>query len=116
MHLLIISLFDHRAAYDIIRGESVAIKKLCRPFQNVTHAKRAFREFILMKKCHHKNVSLLSCFGQCLGRVKILNISGRLEESCLKCVFFLHDQSKGMLYISRNFCRWSDAIPSRKQH
>lgn len=51
------------AAYDIIRGESVAIKKLCRPFQNVTHAKRAFREFILMKKCHHKNIiGLLNVF------------------------------------------------------
>ena len=35
---------------------NVAIKKLSRPFQNVTHAKRAYREFKLMKIVNHKNV------------------------------------------------------------
>ena len=51
----------------------VAIKKLCRPFQNVTHAKRAYREFKLMKLVRHKNVSLnysneiiLSELGKCV--------------------------------------------------
>ena len=38
----------------------MAIKKLSRPFQNVTHAKRAYREFVLMKLVNHKNVSILS--------------------------------------------------------
>ncbi|VDM97507.1 unnamed protein product [Thelazia callipaeda] len=36
------------AAHDTLRDEQVAIKKLSRPFQNVTHAKRAYREFKLM--------------------------------------------------------------------
>lgn len=42
---------------DTITQQSVAIKKLSRPFQNVTHAKRAYREFKLMKLVNHKNVS-----------------------------------------------------------
>ncbi len=46
------------AAYDSITQQNVAIKKLSRPFQNVTHAKRAYREFKLMKLVNHKNVSL----------------------------------------------------------
>ncbi|KAG0724144.1 Stress-activated protein kinase JNK [Chionoecetes opilio] len=45
------------AAYDSVTQQSVAIKKLSRPFQNVTHAKRAYREFKLMKLVNHKNVS-----------------------------------------------------------
>ena len=36
--------------------QNVAIKKLSRPFQNVTHAKRAYREFKLMKLVNHKNI------------------------------------------------------------
>ncbi|PAA72747.1 hypothetical protein BOX15_Mlig028252g1 [Macrostomum lignano] len=51
------------AAFDAIRGENVAIKKLARPFQNVTHAKRAYREFVLMKLVNHKNIiGLLNAF------------------------------------------------------
>ena len=46
------------AAYDTVNGQNVAIKKLSRPFQNVTHAKRAYREFVLMKLVNHKNVSI----------------------------------------------------------
>ncbi|XP_026686134.1 stress-activated protein kinase JNK-like isoform X2 [Diaphorina citri] len=45
------------AAYDTATQQNVAIKKLSRPFQNVTHAKRAYREFKLMKLVNHKNVS-----------------------------------------------------------
>ncbi|GFT69193.1 stress-activated protein kinase JNK [Nephila pilipes] len=44
------------AAYDTVTRQNVAIKKLSRPFQNVTHAKRAYREFKLMKLVNHKNV------------------------------------------------------------
>lgn len=41
----------------------VAIKKLSRPFQNVTHAKRAFREFKIMQLVNHKNIiGLLDAF------------------------------------------------------
>lgn len=46
------------AAYDTTTRQNVAIKKLSRPFQNVTHAKRAYREFVLMKLVNHKNVCL----------------------------------------------------------
>ncbi|GFR60465.1 mitogen-activated protein kinase [Elysia marginata] len=45
------------AAIDNQTDTNVAIKKLSRPFQNVTHAKRAYREFVLMKLVNHKNVS-----------------------------------------------------------
>lgn len=48
----------HSAAYDTVTQQNVAIKKLSRPFQNVTHAKRAYREFKLMKLVNHKNVSV----------------------------------------------------------
>ncbi|XP_048590112.1 stress-activated protein kinase JNK isoform X2 [Nematostella vectensis] len=51
------------AAIDTVTGEKVAIKKLSRPFQNVTHAKRAFRELVLMRMVNHKNIiGLLNVF------------------------------------------------------
>ncbi|KAL3877634.1 hypothetical protein ACJMK2_035334 [Sinanodonta woodiana] len=51
------------AAYDRETDQNVAIKKLSRPFQNVTHAKRAYREFVLMKLVNHKNIiGLLNAF------------------------------------------------------
>lgn len=51
------------AAFDTVTRQNVAIKKLTRPFQNVTHAKRAYREFKLMKLVNHKNIiGLLNVF------------------------------------------------------
>nr|BAI87826.1 c-jun N-terminal kinase [Penaeus japonicus] len=51
------------AAYDSVTQQNVVIKKLSRPFQNVTHAKRAYREFKLMKLVNHKNIiGLLNAF------------------------------------------------------
>ncbi|XP_065319288.1 stress-activated protein kinase JNK-like isoform X2 [Gordionus sp. m RMFG-2023] len=51
------------ASYDSVLERNVAIKKLSRPFQNVTHAKRAYREFVLLKLVNHKNIiSLLNAF------------------------------------------------------
>jgi c-Jun N-terminal kinase len=51
------------AAVDTETQQNVAIKKLSRPFQNVTHAKRAYREFKLMKLVNHKNIiGLLNAF------------------------------------------------------
>lgn len=51
------------AALDQVIQQNVAIKKLSRPFQNVTHAKRAYREFKLMNLVNHKNViGLLNAF------------------------------------------------------
>ncbi|KTF81116.1 hypothetical protein cypCar_00017809 [Cyprinus carpio] len=43
------------SAYDHNLERNVAIKKLSRPFQNQTHAKRAYRELVLMKYVNHKN-------------------------------------------------------------
>lgn len=51
------------AAYDEILKQNVAIKKLSKPFQNTTHAKRAYREFCIMRLVNHKNIiSLLNAF------------------------------------------------------
>lgn len=47
------------SAYDHNLEKNVAIKKLSRPFQNQTHAKRAYRELVLMKCVNHKNVRAL---------------------------------------------------------
>lgn len=51
------------AALDTVTKTWVAIKKLSRPFQNQTHAKRAYREFVIMKLVNHKNIiKLLNVF------------------------------------------------------
>lgn len=51
------------SAYDSVLDKQVAIKKLTRPFQNVTHAKRAYREFKLMNLVNHQNIiGLLNAF------------------------------------------------------
>lgn len=44
------------SALDSVLGVPVAVKKLSRPFQNQTHAKRAYRELVLLKCVNHKNV------------------------------------------------------------
>ncbi|RXM36813.1 Mitogen-activated protein kinase 9 [Acipenser ruthenus] len=44
------------SALDTVLGLPVAVKKLSRPFQNQTHAKRAYRELVLLKCVNHKNV------------------------------------------------------------
>ncbi|XP_013116627.2 stress-activated protein kinase JNK [Stomoxys calcitrans] len=44
------------SALDARTKRDVAIKKLAKPFQNVIHAKRAFRELKLMKVVNHKNI------------------------------------------------------------
>jgi hypothetical protein len=58
---------NYSAAFDTVLGINVAVKKLSRPFQNQTHAKRAYRELVLLKCVNHKNVSyvlfpLYMCF------------------------------------------------------
>ncbi|KAK6298744.1 hypothetical protein J4Q44_G00302540 [Coregonus suidteri] len=44
------------SALDSVLAIPVAVKKLCRPFQNQTHAKRAYRELVLLKCVNHKNI------------------------------------------------------------
>lgn len=51
---------NYSAAFDTVLGINVAVKKLSRPFQNQTHAKRAYRELVLLKCVNHKNVSSVS--------------------------------------------------------
>lgn len=51
---------NYSAAFDTVLGINVAVKKLSRPFQNQTHAKRAYRELVLLKCVNHKNVSYVS--------------------------------------------------------
>lgn len=53
------------SALDTVLGIPVAVKKLCRPFQNQTHAKRAYRELVLLKCVNHKNVSTSIYFFNC---------------------------------------------------
>uniref|UniRef100_A0A8C6AQA2 Stress-activated protein kinase JNK n=1 Tax=Monodon monoceros TaxID=40151 RepID=A0A8C6AQA2_MONMO len=54
---------NYSAAFDTVLGINVAVKKLSRPFQNQTHAKRAYRELVLLKCVNHKNIiSLLNVF------------------------------------------------------
>lgn len=60
--VFIIFFSNSSSAYDHNLERNVAIKKLSRPFQNQTHAKRAYRELVLMKCVNHKNVSLLFSF------------------------------------------------------
>ncbi len=48
------------SALDTVLGIPVAVKKLSRPFQNQTHAKRAYRELVLLKCVNHKNVRPLN--------------------------------------------------------
>lgn len=54
---LLIIFLNYSAAFDTVLGINVAVKKLSRPFQNQTHAKRAYRELVLLKCVNHKNVS-----------------------------------------------------------
>uniref|UniRef100_A0A8C6VYD8 Mitogen-activated protein kinase 9 n=1 Tax=Nothobranchius furzeri TaxID=105023 RepID=A0A8C6VYD8_NOTFU len=44
------------ACVNTVLSIPVAVKKLCRPFQNQTHAKRAYRELVLLKCVNHKNI------------------------------------------------------------
>lgn len=51
------------SATDTNIGRKIAVKKLVKPFQNETYAKRAFRELRLMKMVNHKNIiGLLNIF------------------------------------------------------
>ncbi|GCC30139.1 hypothetical protein chiPu_0008586 [Chiloscyllium punctatum] len=49
----------YSSAIDQKTGEKVAVKKLHRPFQSLTHAKRAYRELRLLKHNKQENVICL---------------------------------------------------------
>lgn len=69
----------YSAAYDAILDRNVAIKKLSRPFQNQTHAKRAYRELVLMKCVNHKNVRSSNIL---LYRAKLIH---QLKKKAIGC-------------------------------
>ena len=51
------------SAYNSELKIRMAVKKLARPFQSITHAKRTYRELRLLKYMHHENViGLLDVF------------------------------------------------------
>ena len=52
--------------------EKVAIKKLARPFQSATHAKRTYREVRMLKHMNHENV---------IGLLDVFTPSSQLDES-----------------------------------
>lgn len=62
---------NYSAAFDTVLGINVAVKKLSRPFQNQTHAKRAYRELVLLKCVNHKNVSYV-----CASSIYVNVVSG----------------------------------------
>ena len=66
----------YSSAFDSVRRDRVAIKKLVKPFQNETYAKRAFRELKLMKMVNHKNVSYSVVCG-------VYERKGRKVEECM---------------------------------
>ena len=59
------------SARDSLKNRGVAIKKLSRPFQNITHAKRAFRELKLMRLVNHINI---------IGLLDVFTPQKKLEE------------------------------------
>ncbi|KFD47176.1 hypothetical protein M514_11945 [Trichuris suis] len=90
------------AANDVVSGQSVAIKKLSRPFQNVTHAKRAYREFKLMKLVNHKNIiGLLNAFTpqKCLDEFNDLYIVMELMDANLCQVIQMELDHERMSYL-----------------
>ncbi|XP_020911603.1 stress-activated protein kinase JNK isoform X2 [Exaiptasia diaphana] len=92
------------AAIDTETGEKVAIKKLSRPFQNVTHAKRAYRELVLMKIVNHKNIiGLLNVFtpDRCLEDFNDLYLVMELMDASLCQVIQMdldHERLSYLLY------------------
>lgn len=92
------------SALDIVTNERVAIKKLVKPFQNDTYAKRAFRELRLMKMVHHKNIiGLLNLFtpATCLDDFQDVYIVMELMDANLCRVIGIeldHDRMSYLLY------------------
>ncbi|NXD17732.1 MK13 kinase, partial [Nothocercus nigrocapillus] len=101
------------SAIDKKTGEKVAIKKLCRPFQSETFAKRAYRELMLLKHMQHENViGLLDVFTSASSyhefqdfylvmpymRTDLQKIMGH-EFSDEKVQYLVYQMLKGLKYI-----------------
>lgn len=49
------------SAKDQLTGQSVAVKKIMKPFSTPVLAKRTYRELKLLKHLRHENVSAVIC-------------------------------------------------------
>ncbi|BHF78763.1 Mitogen-activated protein kinase 10 [Sparganum proliferum] len=92
------------SAFDSHLQQRVAIKKLAKPFQNITHAKRAYREIVLMKLVNHRNIiSLLDAFSpqDTLGEFQEVYIVMELMDANLCQVIHMdldHERTSFLLY------------------
>uniref|UniRef100_A0A8C6YXL7 mitogen-activated protein kinase n=1 Tax=Nothoprocta perdicaria TaxID=30464 RepID=A0A8C6YXL7_NOTPE len=91
------------SAIDKKTGEKVAIKKLCRPFQSETFAKRAYRELMLLKHMQHENTQGLvflpfSYLVMPYMRTDLQKIMGH-EFSDEKIQYLVYQMLKGLKYI-----------------
>ncbi|KAH7708631.1 CMGC/MAPK protein/JNK protein kinase [Aphelenchoides avenae] len=92
------------SAYDKATQQNVAIKKLTRPFSNVTHAKRAYREFVLMNLVNHRNIiKLLNAYSpqKSLGEFNDMYLCMELMDANLCQVINMeldHERMSFLLY------------------
>ncbi|CAF4774541.1 unnamed protein product, partial [Rotaria socialis] len=49
-------------AVDVVTGKDVAIKKMLRPFQSETHAKRTYRELKLLMHLNHRDAQVVQLY------------------------------------------------------
>ncbi|KAJ8266001.1 hypothetical protein GJAV_G00124090 [Gymnothorax javanicus] len=90
------------SALDAVLGIPVAVKKLSRPFQNQTHAKRAYRELVLLKCVNHKNIiRLLNVFTpqQSLEEFQDLYLVMELMDASLCQVIHMDLDHERMSYL-----------------
>ncbi|GAB1208101.1 hypothetical protein APSETT445_006841 [Aspergillus pseudonomiae] len=57
-----VGLEESSSAYDLVRGQAVAIKKLLNPFATPASAKQTYREIKLLKQLRHENVRTLKLY------------------------------------------------------
>ncbi|XP_030224646.1 mitogen-activated protein kinase 9 isoform X2 [Gadus morhua] len=90
------------SALDTVLDVPVAVKKLCRPFQNQTHAKRAYRELVLLKCVNHKNIiRLINVFTpqQSLDEFQDLYLVMELMDASLCQVIHMDLDHERMSYL-----------------
>ncbi|XP_017286421.1 mitogen-activated protein kinase 14A isoform X2 [Kryptolebias marmoratus] len=93
------------SAYDKKTGFQVAVKKLSRPFQSFTHAKRTYRELRLLQHMKHENViGLLDVFtpAKSLKEFKdvyfVTHLMGADLNNIVKCQKLTDDHVQFLIY------------------
>uniref|UniRef100_A0A673LPR2 Stress-activated protein kinase JNK n=1 Tax=Sinocyclocheilus rhinocerous TaxID=307959 RepID=A0A673LPR2_9TELE len=87
------------SALDTVLGIPVAVKKLSRPFQNQTHAKRAYRELVLLKCVNHKNVRPLNTQETVKNLVSLRYLVMELMDASLCQVIHMDLDHERMSYL-----------------